>query len=131
MEIALALLAAVVVLAVGYEFYKKYYGAVRHIEEAELAPKEEVVAEAKPNPIDREALRSDINERYENTLRSLSDDVEVTGVSPMAPPSEEIYEARKAAAPKVKAAKKATSKKSVAVEEAAPVVKKPKIKIAK
>jgi hypothetical protein len=119
MEIALALLAAVVVLAVGYEFYKKYYGAVRYIKEAELAPKEEVVNEVKPNPIDREALRSDINERYENTLLSLSDDVA------------EVKKVEKSAAPKVKAAKKATSKKSVAVEEAAPVVKKPKIKIVK
>lgn len=47
MEIALSLLTSVLVFAIVYEFFKNYYGAARHIEEAELAPKEEVVAEVK------------------------------------------------------------------------------------
>jgi hypothetical protein len=116
MEIVLTLLA-VILFGIGYAFYRKNNGAVRRTEEAVIEPK--VVAEVKPNPVDRKVLRSDINERYENTLRSLDDDIA------------EVKKTEKSAAPKIKTTKKATSKKSDAVEEASPVVKKPKIKIVK
>jgi hypothetical protein len=88
MEIALALLAALA-LFVGYHAYKKY--AVRRNEESEPVIDKEVVPEVWPPEHEIE-------------------EVEITGVSPMAPPSEEIYEAREAAKkpikkPKIKIAK--------------------------
>lgn len=86
MEIALALLAALA-LFVGYHAYKKYVAG--RDEESELVIDETVAPEVLP---------------------PLPEEVEVTTDSPMAPPSEQIYEAREAA------------KKTV---------KKPKIKIAK
>jgi hypothetical protein len=102
MEIALALLAAVVVLAIGYEFYKKYKANKGNVEQAVLELKEEVVVEVK----------------------AVEAKVEVAVA--------EVKKAAKAAAPKAKTAKKATPKKSDDVAEAAaPVVKKPKIKIVK
>ena len=98
MEIALALLAAVVVLAVGYEFYKKHKANKGNVEEAVLELKEEVVVEVK----------------------AVEAKVEVAVA--------EVKKAAKAATPKVKAAAK---KVAAAKEESAPVVKNPKIKIAK
>lgn len=86
MEIALALLAALA-LFVGYHAYKKY--VARRAEESEPVIYEEVLPEVwPPEP----------------------EEVEITTDSPMAPPSEEIYEAREAAKkpikkPKIKIAK--------------------------
>lgn len=88
MEIALALFAALA-LFVGYHTYKKYI--TKRAKELELVIDEKVVAEVWPQ-------------------EPKIEEVEVTTGSPMAPPSEQIYEAREAA------------KKTV---------KKPKIKIAK
>jgi hypothetical protein len=88
MEIALALLAALA-LFVGYHAYKKYTD--RRNEESEPVIDKEVAPEVWPPEPEIE-------------------EVEITGVSPMAPPSEEIYEAREAAKkpikkPKIKIAK--------------------------
>lgn len=94
MEIALALLAALA-LFVGYHAYKKYI--TRRAKELEPV-------------IDEEVLPEEPKEVLPEVWPPEPEEVEITGVSPMAPPSEEIYEA-------LEAAKKP--------------IKKPKIKIAK
>ena len=98
MEIALALLAALA-LFVGYHAYKK--SVARRAEESKPVIDEKVLPEVVPwGP----------GEVLPEVWPPEPEEVEITGVSPMAPPSEEIYEA-------LEAAKKP--------------IKKPKIKIAK
>jgi hypothetical protein len=101
MEIALILVAVALLLVVGYEIYKKYKANKGNVEEAALELKEEVAVEVK----------------------AVESKVEVAVA--------EVKKAAKAAAPKAKTAKKATPKKPADIAEAAPAVKKPKIKIVK
>ena len=98
MEIALALLAALA-LFVGYHAYKKY--VARRAEESEPVIYEEVLPEVVPG---------EPKEVLPEVWPPEPEEVEITTDSPMAPPSEEIYEAREAAKkpikkPKIKIAK--------------------------